>query len=887
MINRPSSFNFFRRIKKVLGFDVGADTPLGSLTSRPGSSSAEVRLPRGVGERLVPQSGFGRRWLLMGLVMIIASMVQAQYLPLTRLNTVYPMGGKAGSTNEVEVTGLDLEEVKLFTAIHPGITAKPKEGAENRFIVTIAPNVPTGFYEVRIGGRFGLSNPRAFLVSDHAERLDPGGNSAVDKAVELPLNMAVHGRADGNLADYYRVQLKAGQRVGVECLARELDSRLEPAVTVLDANGKELLRRQFEGQLNFTAPADGTYLVRVSDALFRGGAEYFYRLEVTTVPQVEFAVPSLLTAGKEQKVTLYGHRLPGAKASTLKDSRGQLLEQVEVSVNPPQVPPTAFSIMAARPASAGIPVFEYRFQGGNPVLFELASAPVVLETEPNQAPAKPQKLTLPAEISGQFYPARDRDYFDFEAQKGQVWWVEVIAQRLGQNCDPFLLIQRVTTNQAGAEQLGDIREAYDSDANIGGREFNTANRDPVVRLEIPENGTYRIQLRDLFNESRDNPSLTYHLSIRSEKPDFSLVAAPDVPPPAKDDQRTVPVWTTALRQGEVQVVDVFAFRRDNFNGEIELSVEGLTAGMKAAPAKIEAGRNTASVLLMVEDKMVNWAGTVWIVGRSKIGNQEVMRQAVGGTVIWPVADFNNEAAKSRLTSEMALSVIGTEAAPIAIAPTDSSKVWEVAANGKVSIPLTVTRHGEYNAALKMKAAGLAGIEKLKELDIDGKATNVVVEVNVAELKLPEGTHSFFLHTRTTGKYRNNPEAATAAEQAAKEAEKAFNDASAETKKANEAAAAAGKALDEANKLLTTTSPADKAGVEAKAKAAKEAKAAAEKVVAEASAKQKEAEAKKNEMANRAKAATEKAKPRDASIGVFSSPITIKVIPAPVAAVEKK
>jgi len=823
------------------------------------------------------------QWIVTVLLLLTISMVQAQYLPLTRLNTVYPMGGKAGSTNEVEVTGLDLEEVKLFTATHPGITAKPKEGAENRFIVTIAPNVPTGFYEVRIGGRFGLSNPRAFLVSDHAERLDSGGNSAVDKAFELPLNMAVHGRADGNLADYYRVQLKAGQRVGVECLARELDSRLEPAVTVLDANGKELLRQRFEGQLNFQAPADGAYLVRVSDALFRGGPEYFYRLEVTTVPQVEVAVPATLTAGKAQKVTLFGHRLPGAKASTVKDSRGQLMEQVEVMLTPPREPTTAFSIMSARPASAGISVFEYRYQKSNPVLFELVNAPVVLEAEPNQLPAKPQKLTLPVEISGQFFPARDRDYFDFEAQKGQVWWVEIIAQRLGQNCDPFLVIQRVSTNQAGTEQLGDIREAYDSDANIGGREFNTVHRDPMVRLEIPENGIYRIQLRDLFNESRDNPALTYHLSIRTEKPDFNLVAAPDVPPPAKDDQRMVPVWTTALRQGEAQVVDVFAFRRDNFSGEIELSVEGLSAGMKAVPTKIEAGRNTASVLLMAEDKTVNWAGTVWIVGRSKIGNQEVMRQAVGGTVIWPVADFNNEMAKSRLTGEMAVSVIGAESAPIAITPTEINKVWEVPANGKVSIPLTVTRNGEYNAALKMKATGFAGIEKLKELDIDGKATNAVVEVNVAELKLPEGTHSFFLHTRTTGKYRNNPEAATAAEQAVKEADKVLADATAEAKKANEAVVAAGKAVEEANKLLTTTSPADKAVAEAKVKAASEAKVAAEKVAADAAAKQKEAEAKKADMANKSKAATEKAKPRDASIGVFSSPITIKVtaVPAPV------
>ncbi|MCD6049176.1 MAG: peptidase domain protein, partial [Verrucomicrobia bacterium] len=361
MINRLSSFG---RSKKWLL--VGLSQFLARSPFTPALSPL-----RGEGEHLVSQSGFGQCKLTVVLLLLGAiSTVQAQYLPLTRLSTVYPMGGKAGSTNEVEVAGLDLEEVKVLTATHPGITAKPKEGAENRFIINIAANVPVGFYEVRIGGKFGLSNPRAFLVSDRDERLDPGGNNAVEKGFELPLNLAVHGRADANLADYYRVQLKAGQRVGVECLTRELDSRLEPAVAVLDANGKELLRQRFEGQLNFEAPADGAYLVRVSDALFRGGPEYFYRLEVTTVPQVEVAVPATLTAGKEQKVTLYGHRLPGAKASTVKDSRGQLMEQEEVTLTPPQEPPTAFSIMAARPASAGISVFEYRYQKSNPVLFE-------------------------------------------------------------------------------------------------------------------------------------------------------------------------------------------------------------------------------------------------------------------------------------------------------------------------------------------------------------------------------------------------------------------------------------------------------------------------------------------------------------------------------------
>src|SRR5947207_3146034 len=102
---------------------------------------------------------------------VLAQPLFAQ-LPLTRLLTVFPPGGKIGSQFEISVTGIDLEEANQCHFSHAGITAKQKivetNGLPeaNKFLVAIAANVLPGVYEARVVGRFGISNPRAFVVSD-------------------------------------------------------------------------------------------------------------------------------------------------------------------------------------------------------------------------------------------------------------------------------------------------------------------------------------------------------------------------------------------------------------------------------------------------------------------------------------------------------------------------------------------------------------------------------------------------------------------------------------------------------------------------------------------------------------------------------------------------
>src|SRR5206468_6130166 len=134
--------------------------------------------------------------------------------------------------------------------------------------------------------------------------------------------------------------------------------------------------------------------------------------------------------------------------------------------------------------------------------------------------------------AGSFYPAADVDTYEFTAKKGEVWWVEVGSERLGLNTDPFVLVQRVTKN-GDQETLTDVAELNDiaspmkvtsNGYSYDGPPYDAGSPDVNGKFDIKEDGTYRLQVRDLFGGTRSNPDNIYRLIVRQAAPDFSLAA---------------------------------------------------------------------------------------------------------------------------------------------------------------------------------------------------------------------------------------------------------------------------------------------------------------------------------------------------------------------------
>ncbi len=748
----------------------------------------------------------------MALGVFVVALPGSAQMPVARLLTVFPPGGAAGATVEVTVSGADLEQAAQLRFTSSGIQAelKPGDNAEaggaHTFLVHLATNTPPGRFDVRVAGRFGVSNPRVFAVGEHPETNVGDGHTTADTALPLATDTTANGRVQAGAADYFKLTLPAGRRVVVVCAAGELDSRLAPVLVLSRAGGGEVARSRRHGVLDFTAPAAGDYVLQLHDQSFRGGSEYFYRLTAGTGPYVEWVDPPAGQAGARGKFRIFGRNLPGGTPAREGLGDGPAREQLEVEIElPKSVEGVGGAETPGRATEAGLQYFNYRFRGtngwANPVRLAVTPQPV-LAAPPGGAVSTNLSLTVPGDWAGWFGPKGGWSSADFTAKKGDIYRVEVFSHRLGYATSPLLVVQRVGTNDQGGERVSELREFGGSDANAGGVDAATLNYDPTGKLEISENGRYRLKVRDLFHRVAPDYRAAFRVSLRPETPDFSLLAIPVAPPPANKDTKEALIWNPFLRRGETQPVRVVALRQDGWDGDIDLTVGGLPPGVTAGPARIAAGKTAALLCLTAAENAAAWFGAIQIIGKAKAGGRELAHPARGTAVQWTVGDYNNEAVGSRLTTEFDIAVSGVETAPVIVTPAEAKPV-EGPAETKLKIPLRIARPGDFTGTLKLKATGLAALDSLKELEVEAKTTNATLEIDPAAAKLGPGDYTFHLEAQTAGKYRRLAEVAKAADANQTEAESRAKDAAKAVQTATDAKAAAARALAEAEPRAKT------------------------------------------------------------------------------------
>jgi hypothetical protein len=258
---------------------------------------------------------------------------------------------------------------------------------------------------------------------------------------------------------------------------------------------------------------------------------------------------------------------------------------------------------------------------------------------------------------------------------------------------------------------------------------------------VKEDGTYVVQVRDLFTQPQRNPALVYQLAIRKPAPDFRLAAVPVAAVPAKKDAKDIGVSTTTLRRGETLPMKVVAFRRDGFDNDISIAAD-LPDGVAAAPCVIEKGKTSALLFLTAAGDSSAAAGLVAVRGMAMVRGDEVSRVAAPVTVVWGTADPAAEAVVSRVTASGALSV-SEVTVPVRVHA--ASNVIEATTNRAVKINFLIERSESFSGgALKLKPFGFAALDSVPELDVDAKATNLVLQIDLREKKVPVGTHSFAL-----------------------------------------------------------------------------------------------------------------------------------------------
>lgn len=612
---------------------------------------------------------------LCGALLVTAATAQppANVLPQPRVTVVFPVGAKAGTAVDVTVTGTDIDDptgllfsnadikAELIVAPEPTPDPKkkeqPKKGGRTgpqtsaKFKITVPESVPPGNYDVRMVGKYGVSNPRAFVVGTLPEVDESAkAHNDVPDAQKVELNTTVNGTIQNTAdVDYYAFTGKADQRVLVSCVTSSIDSKARPLVEVFDKDGRRLAAsrnyRDNDALADATLPADGEYFVRVCEFAYQSGsAEHFYRLTVTTGPWIDAVYPPAVQPGKPAKVTLYGRNLPGGKPVDGMKIDGRPVESATVTVNPPAERGKLSVSGSVAPPQALNDGFEFRLPGSNAVPIYLTDVPVTLETgSENDTPGTAEVMTAPGEVAGRIEKRGDKDWYAFRAKKGEVFFVELFADRIGSGMDMYFGVK------AGTEKYPDISGEQDDDTDILHPQsfFNRSGDPAAYKFTAPADGMYLILVASREANTNYGPRSIYRLRVAKPAPDFRAVVM------AKD--RSLPTAPVA-GQGADIALDVFVGRADGFTGAVTATAEGLPAGVTAKPALIGTGQKWGTLILSTTESAAPFTGAITVKCTAQIDGKSVSRQARPATITWGVQQNQNIPTVARLDDQLVLAV---------------------------------------------------------------------------------------------------------------------------------------------------------------------------------------------------------------------------------------
>lgn len=725
--------------------------------------------------------------LLLILTLPLEQSAWAQ-LPAATLSSIQPTGAQQGTEVEVKITGVNLEQVSALNFSHPGITAVPKQkqnaktktttSVPNTFIVSVKPDVPPGAYEVRASGYYGVSSPRSFVISSLPEVVETEPNNQIDQSQQVQAGSIINGVISAGDFDAFQFKAKQGQRLLILCEAKQIDAYWEPILTLFDAEGRQLQEARdttfHDLILDFTVPQDGVYTVQIHDLLYADGRYVggnnnpcFYRLTINDGPYIDYVYPPAGAPGTTGTFTLFGRNLPGGKATSDILPCGTPLEQVTVQIKVPSSAPAEpaietfqrlrFGSMVAAP-SKSMEGFEYRLPAkngpSNSVFIGFATEKQISENEPNNTPDTTQLVNVPCEITGRFTTRGDRDWYDFKAKKGDVYQIEVLSQRLGVGTDPFLVLQQVKPDGTAV----DLKEIDDQTlAGIGRRtrvlntgrySFNSKTDDPGYRFVAPADGTYRIMLRDMYFMSRGDARFIYRLSIRKELPDFRLVTTTHYPEDLGPQNRNREPWSTLLRRGGTERIDVLVYRWDGFEGDIELSVKGLPKGITCEPTTVRPYQQTAALIFKADDTVKNWNGPIQVIGEAVINEKPETRVAEASAVM-SLGRTARFIPRSRRTRDTILSVTEEEA-PFLVT-VGAGKTWKTQPDQKFKVPVKVIRRGGFKEAVQLIPVVNPDNISSKVITIPANKSEGEVEITI-DKKAIVGPHQMVFEVKTDVQY---------------------------------------------------------------------------------------------------------------------------------------
>jgi len=525
--------------------------------------------------------------LLLGLLPALATELRAA--PPT-VSHILPAGGQRGTKVAVTCTGTFTWPVQIWA---PGleVTVGTDSG---KLEITIPEQLPADRVWLRLYNAEGASAAIPFLIGSLPEVAETEPNNAGKQAQIVPASgTTINGALQaGGDVDTFAVDLTAGQTLVAALDAHtRLGSPMDAILQVAAPDGTVLAENHddvgLDPRLAYTAKTDGRHLVRLfafpsdpnTNIGFAGGANYVYRLTVTTGPYITHALPLSVNLAEPGQVIPLGWNLPADARLPVVPLGGDLLgEHAE------REPLTPLQITHdARPGIAFAP----QFAGSAAV--RLVPHPALAELAPGDA-QPPFTLVPPVAVTGLLKSPRETNTYQIPLQKGQQLVVSAESSSLGLPVVPALRL----TDPKGA---------------VAARIDPGTNTETLLVHAATQDGNYTLAVSDRYRHGGDRYS--YRLTVRLGQPDFEFAAAADALTIPHDKPLEVPL--TITRRGAV--------------GPITFTIEGLPPGV-TVPAVVSepTGPTAAKVTLACTSDGTPFSGPIRIVGTAAMP-QETKRFA--------------------------------------------------------------------------------------------------------------------------------------------------------------------------------------------------------------------------------------------------------------------
>jgi hypothetical protein len=587
-----------------------------------------------------------------------------------------------GTTLDLTLTGTNLAEPTGLWTSFPAKVAIPTEGNNGKdngkllVRLEVPKDAPAGFHAIRLATRRGMSNLRLFCIDDLPQVPEGNTNHAPATAQTVPVPCVVVGKADAEATDYFKIRVAAGQRVSFEVLGRRLGSLFDPQLQLFDAQtGRELPGAysndapglQTDARLAHTFPTAGEYLVAVRDVSYRGGEDFHYRLRIGDFPCATTTLPLAAKRGGKVSVRFTGPTVDG-------------VAPVEVTV--PSDPVIESLALAPRGANGLY---------GWPVNLTVSDLDETIEKEPNNEPAKANRIPVPGAVTARFEQKGDTDHFVFGLKKGTRYTIE-----------------------AHTQEHGSPTEVYMTLRDGKGAQLQASNPAAAPRLDFtpPADGDYVLQVEHLHLWG--GPDEVYRVTVTPSEPGFTLAVTLD--------RFNAP-------QGGKLSIPVLMPRRD-FGGPIEISVlgpKGISGQLAVAAGKAPPPNQPIGTLVVNVGPDVPLGGYAFrIQGKATINGKAVTKLAsVRGIVSQGLANLPLPP-PATFTS---IGLVVTEKPPLVLAAKFDAPSY---APGKSAmLTIKATRGPGFTAEIALSAAGLpAGVTAMFK-NIPANQNEVKVPLNLA------------------------------------------------------------------------------------------------------------------------------------------------------------